>query len=117
MTDETIAEGLELGALATAIIAEAPDAILYTDKEGVIRFWNRGCERIFGYPAAEAINRSLDIIIPENLRERHWHGYDETMRTGQTKYGGGDLLAVPALRKDGTRLSIEFSIRQPCGSA
>ena len=110
MTNEAITEGLGLGALATAIITQAPDAILYTDQEGIIRFWNRGCERIFGYTADEAIGRSLDIIIPENLRERHWRGHAETMRTGQTKYGSGDLLAVPALRKDGTRLSIEFSI-------
>jgi hypothetical protein len=32
------------------------------------------------------------------------------MRTGTTRYGAGDLLSVPALRKDGTRLSVEFSI-------
>jgi PAS domain S-box-containing protein len=76
----------------------------------MIRFWNRGAERIFGFSEEEALERSLDIIIPKNLRKRHWDSYAETMRTGITRYGAGDVLAVPALRKDGTRVSIEFSI-------
>jgi PAS domain S-box-containing protein len=56
------------------------------------------------------MGKSLDIIIPENLRKRHWDGFTETVRTGKTRYGAGDVLAVPALRKDGVRISIEFSI-------
>jgi PAS domain S-box-containing protein len=96
--------------IAAGIVAGAPDAILYADKEGIIRFWNGGCERIFGFVRDEALGRSLDIIIPENLRERHKRGHAETMRTGHTKYGAGDLLSVPALRKDGARISVEFSI-------
>jgi PAS domain S-box-containing protein len=92
------------------IVAEAPDGVLYADQDGAIRFWNAGCRRIFGFTAQEAIGQSLDIIIPENLRARHWQGYSETMRSGQTRYGAGDLLAVPALCQDGRRISIEFSI-------
>jgi PAS domain S-box-containing protein len=76
----------------------------------VIRFWNGGAERIFGFGAAEAVGKSLDIIIPENLRARHWEGFNETMRTGNTRYGAGDILAVPARRQDGTRISIEFTV-------
>jgi PAS domain S-box-containing protein len=53
---------------------------------------------------------SLDLIMPENLRARHWTAYRETMRTGNTRYGDGEVLAVPALGKDGRRLSIEFTI-------
>jgi PAS domain S-box-containing protein len=89
---------------------EAPDAIVYADAAGMIAFWNKGAERIFGFSEAEAIGKSLDIIIPENLRKRHWDGFAQTVRTGKTRYGGGDLLAVPALRKDGARISIEFTI-------
>jgi PAS domain S-box-containing protein len=96
--------------IAARIIADAPDAILYCDREGMIRMWNGGCVRIFGYAAEEATGQSLDIIIPENLRDRHWRGFEVTMQTGQTRYGAGDLLSVPALRKDGTRISVEFSI-------
>jgi PAS domain S-box-containing protein len=89
---------------------EAPDAIVYADAEGVIRFWNLGAERLFGFSAAEALGRSLDIIIPEKLRERHWQGYRAVMASGKSRYGAGDLLAVPGLRKDGTRVSLEFTI-------
>src|SRR5690349_5133137 len=89
---------------------EAPDGVLYADGDGKISFWNAGCERIFGFTAQEALGQSLDIIIPPNLRGRHWAGYAETMRTGRSRYGAGDLLSVPATRKDGTRISVEFSI-------
>ena len=65
---------------------------------------------IFGFTEPEALGRPLDIIIPENLRDRHWHGYRATMRTGQSRYGDGQLLSVPAVRKDGTRISVEFTI-------
>jgi PAS domain S-box-containing protein len=89
---------------------EAPDAVVYADAKGVIGFWNKGAERIFGFSEAEALGKTLDIIIPENLRARHWTGYAATMQSGKTRYGAGDLLAVPALRQDGTRISVEFTI-------
>lgn len=97
-------------AFAERLLAGLPDAVVYADAAGTIRHWNAGAERIFGFAAAEAVGQSLDIIIPAALRERHWHGYHATMRTGQSRYGGGDLLSVPALRKDGTRISVEFTI-------
>ncbi len=91
-------------------LAAAPDAILYADREGVIGYWNGGCERVFGFTAAEAIGQSLDIIIPASLRTRHWDGFAATMRSGQSRYGAGELLSVPALTRDGSRISVEFSI-------
>lgn len=96
--------------LGAILFAAMPDALIAADKEGVIRVWNEGAERLFGFTPAEAIGQTLDIIIPERLRERHWTGYDETMRTGHTRYGAGDLLAVPATHKNGARLSVEFTI-------
>ena len=93
-----------------SLVEDAPDAIVYADVGGMIRFWNHGAERIFGYTEAEVLGRSLDVIIPEALRKRHWDAYAGTMRTGATRYGAGDVLAVPAVRKDGKRVSIEFSI-------
>jgi len=84
----------------------------------MIRFWNRGAERIFGHAADAAIGRSLDLIIPERLRQRHWDGYRHTMATGQSRYGEGDLLSVPALRQDGATISVEFTIaplKSPAG--
>jgi PAS domain S-box-containing protein len=92
------------------LVRAMPDAVIYADGERVIRFWNAGAERIFGFAEAEAVGSSLDIVIPENLRARHWAGFGETMRTGNSRYGAGDILAVPALRKDGTRISVEFTV-------
>jgi PAS domain S-box-containing protein len=91
------------------IVDFSQDGILFADREGTIRLWNTGAETIFGYSAREALGQSLDLIIPEKLRERHWEGYYRVMDTGETRYGN-ELLKVPALRKNGKRLSIEFSI-------
>ena len=95
---------------AERLVSGMSDAIVYADAEGVIRVWNLGAIRIFGFTEAEALGCSLDLIIPENLRERHWQGYGATMRTGQTRYGDGQILSVPAVRKDGKRVSVEFTI-------
>jgi PAS domain S-box-containing protein len=95
---------------ADRLVSGMADAFIYADAEGVIRLWNRGATRIFGFAEAEALGCSLDIVIPENLRERHWQGYRATMRTGQSRYGDGQILSVPAVRKDGTRVSVEFTI-------
>jgi PAS domain S-box-containing protein len=95
--------------LCRRIVEDAQDAIIVGDQDGNIRLWNAGAETIFGYRAEEVMGKLMDFIIPENLRGRHWEGYHRVMATGETKYGK-DTLAVPALRKDGTRLSIEFTI-------
>lgn len=95
---------------ARTLVDRMPDAIVFADAAGVIRRWNLGAERLFGFTATEALGQPLDIIIPAGLRDRHWHGFQETMRTGKTRYADGQILAVPASRKDGTRLSVEFTI-------
>ena len=91
------------------LIENTADAILVADRQGLIRYWNIGAERMFGYSAAEAVGQSLDLIIPENLRARHWQGYLRVMETGQTKYLT-ERLTSPGARKDGSRLSLEFSM-------
>ena len=91
------------------IIDQAPDAVLFSDRAGIIRLWNRGCELIFGFSAAEALGQSLDLIIPERLRGRHWEVYRRVMESGETHYGT-DLLSVPAQHRDGHQLSCAFSI-------
>ncbi len=87
----------------------ARDAVIFADAEGVIRVWNSGAETIFGYQATEALGQTLDLIIPERFQERHWEGYRKVMATGVTKYTD-DMLAVPAAKSDGTRISLEFTI-------
>lgn len=102
-----------------ALAATASDAIFAVNRDGAITFWNPGAERIFGYAAAEALGASLDLIIPENLRGRHNAGFAQAMLSETTRYGAGELLSVPARRKDGARLSVEFTVafvRNPSGA-
>lgn len=96
--------------VSAAVLSTHSDAIIAADHDGIIRFWNPGAERIFGFASNEAVGQSLDLIIPERLRQRHWDGYERTMRTGESRYGTGDVLAVPALRKDGATISVEFTV-------
>jgi PAS domain S-box-containing protein len=96
--------------LGEAVLSTRSDAIVAADRDGIIGFWNPGAERIFGFTGDEAIGHSLDLIIPERLRQRHWDGYRRTMKTGESRYGAGDVLAVPASRKDGATISVEFTI-------
>jgi PAS domain S-box-containing protein len=91
------------------IIENSQDAILFADRDGIIDLWNSGAEAIFGYKQEEVRGKSLDLIIPEKLRQRHWDGYQKVMKTGESRYGK-ELLKVPALRKDGTIISVEFTI-------
>ena len=95
--------------LCDRIVDGAQAGIIFADEGGIIRLWNSGAEAMFGYTAAEAVGQTMEIIIPEKHRARHDEGYTRVMQTGITKYGR-DALAVPALRKDGTRISIEFTI-------
>ena len=96
--------------VADAILAASADAVIATDREGVIRLWNPGAERIFGHRPDEAIGQSLDLIIPERLRPRHWEGFHQVMATGESRYGEGDLLSVPSMGKNGRRISVEFTV-------
>lgn len=96
--------------IAQALLTTLPDAVIYADREGAIRFWNAGAERIFGFSATEAVGESLDIIIPQRLRQRHWDGYHRMMASGQSSHAADALLAVPALSKSGETLSIQFTV-------
>lgn len=95
--------------LLKQLLYNSPDAILISDQEGIIHFWNSGAEQIFDYTAAEVEGQSLDLIIPEDLRGHHWEGYWRMMASGETKYKTG-LLSAPGVRKNGTSVLLELSI-------
>ena len=95
--------------LCRRIMTESRDAIIFADQDGRIRLWNAGAEAMFGYGAAEMEGQSLDRIIPEALRARHNEGFRRVMASGESRYAA-ELLAVPGLRKDGARISLEFTI-------
>jgi len=96
-------------AVATELLVEqAPDSMIFADLEGIIRAWNPASERIFGHAAADAIGQTLDIIIPESLREAHWQGYDRALAAGDTKYRG-QSLPTKSIKADGTHIYVELS--------
>ena len=90
-------------------VNETPDAIIYADAEGRVGFWNKGAERMFGFSAAEMTGKPLDCIVPALLRQRHRRVFARMVRM-RTHHGAKDVLAVPVLRKDGRRISVEFTI-------
>jgi PAS domain S-box-containing protein len=102
-------QGNELDpALFAEIVDQAPVSIILADREGVIRAWNRASESLFGFAAPEVLGRSLDVIIPERLREAHWNGYDRSLASGETKYAGR-VMTTRAVHKEGRKLYVDFS--------
>jgi len=106
--DDGLVETLSDRVLA-GVVDGAGDAVIVAGPDGTVRYWNAAAEAMFGHDAEAALGASLDLIIPERLRERHWEGFGETMRSGETKYGGA-TLSVPAVRADGARISVEFTV-------
>ncbi|MDE1182429.1 PAS domain-containing protein [Paraburkholderia sp.] len=100
---------METGIDYAQLVSAIGDAIVISDASGAITLWNPAAERMFGFTEAEALGKSLDLIIPERLRGRHWDGYQKTMASGQTRYGN-DVLRVPAIDSQGRSLSIAFTV-------
>jgi PAS domain S-box-containing protein len=91
-----------------SIVEQTTDAIIFADREGLIRIWNQGAESVFGFPAEEVLGKSLDVIIPEELRKRHWEGYGKAIADGKTRTGDR-VMATRALHKHGSRLYVDMS--------
>lgn len=100
------------------LLDQAPDAVVFAGTDGVIRYWNAAAERVFGFPAADAVGKGLDILIPESFRERHWAGYDRALAAGETKYAG-QSLPTRARKADGSEIYVElgFSIIKDAAGA
>jgi PAS domain S-box-containing protein len=90
------------------IVEQAPDAIIFADRQGMIRSWNHGAHELFGYPPDEAIGRSLDIIIPEHLRHAHWESFGNALASGHTKHGRR-ALKTRATHKAGHKLYVSLT--------
>jgi PAS domain S-box-containing protein len=98
----------EGGKLHRAIVEQAQEAIIFADRDGIIRLWNRGAEIVFGYAAAEAVGQSLDLIVPERFRKAHNEGFSKAIRTGVTR-NDGRVLTTRAQNKFGSRLYVDVS--------
>lgn len=94
--------------LCSAILEQSADAIIYADREGIIRLWNLAAERLFGFDAGQAVGQSLDLIIPERLRAPHWAGYHRAIAAGQTQHAGKPTL-TKALHSSGETRYVEMS--------
>ncbi|AYH43303.1 PAS domain S-box protein [Azoarcus sp. DN11] len=94
--------------LAERILDEMAEALVYADRAGIIRRWNRAAETMFGHPAAQALGQSLDLIIPENLRAAHWRGFEAAMKNGATRLHGTPTL-TRAQHRSGSRIYVEMS--------
>ena len=94
--------------LHASIVACMADAVIFSDRDGVVRVWNAAAERLFGFTAAEAIGQTMEVIIPERLRAAHWRGFEAAMATGQLRLSGRPTV-TRAVHKDGRRLYIEMS--------
>ena len=94
--------------LLTALVEQAPDAIIYCDLEGTIEIWNRAATALFGHGAAQAIGKSLDMIIPERFRAAHWAGFRRAVQSGMTKYHG-QVMTTRATHADGVKLYVDLS--------
>ncbi|WP_229413220.1 PAS domain S-box protein [Massilia alkalitolerans] len=94
-----------------SVVENAYDAYISLDEQGLVTAWNRQAEDTFGWPREEALGRSLDdLIIPEEYRERHRHGMQRFLAT-RFASAVDQRLELPALRRDGSALTVEVRIR------
>jgi PAS domain S-box-containing protein len=98
----------DLHDVARAIVDATSDAIIFADREGRIRLWNRGAALVFGYAVDEVIGQSLDLIIPERLRRAHWNAFDQSIATGRTKHTDR-VLTTRSMHKDGRTIYVDLS--------
>src|SRR5687768_17140896 len=92
---------------------QSPDAMIFADGEGIIRLWNARAAEMFGYAAAEAIGKSLDLIIPQHLRAAHWQGYRRAIAAGRTRSDARPML-TRGTHKDGSKLYVELAFGIVC---
>ena len=98
--------------IAEALLSGRADAIIAADRAGIIRFWNPGAERLLGYARQEALEQSLNLIIPERLRQRHWDGYNQVIQTGHSRYYAHDGLITSAFHHRRNRVQGQFARQQ-----
>ena len=94
--------------LATTLLEQMPDAVIFAGTDGVISVWNEAAERVFGHKAADAIGHDLNLIIPQQYQDAHWTGYDRALGDGDTKYKG-QALSTRALRADGETIYVDLA--------
>jgi len=99
-----------LSQLLPQLIERAGEGVIIASSDGTILEWNAGAARIFGWTREQALGENIDMLVPDNQKDRHWEGYDRVLASGETKFSGGELLVVSGLKSDGSRIGVEMSI-------
>lgn len=105
-------------AIEPLILEQMAEAVIYADPRGIIRGWNRAAERLFGHTAEQALGQSLDLIIPDSLRNAHWRGFDAAVKNRATHLAGRPTL-TRAVHRSGGRRYVEMSfalVLDPAGA-
>jgi PAS domain S-box-containing protein len=105
-----MSENAPVERLYDQLIAKAGEAVIIAGSDGTILEWNESATRIFGWSRQQAIGENIDMLIPDNQKDEHWEGYDKVLESGETKFRNGAVLSVSALKSDGSRLGVAFSI-------
>ncbi len=104
--------------LGELIVEQMSEAVVYSDRHGIIERWNSGAVATFGYEAAETLGQKLDLMIPEHLRPAHWRGFEAAIASGAMRLNGRPTL-TRGLHKSGKKLYVEMSfslVRDPAGN-
>lgn len=99
---------LTLESTAVHILRSMPEALIFCDLDGIIRVWNGGAEKVFGWSAAEAVGQSLDLIIPERMRRAHWDGFNQALERGGVKPGRTSMI-TRSLHKNVESIYVDMS--------
>ena len=105
-----MSEAQRVSALLEQLVANTGDAVIIAGNDGTILEWNAAATRIFGWTREQAVGENIDMMIPDNQKDQHWEGYDRVLGSGETKFGGGNLLNVSGLKADGSRVGVAMSI-------
>src|SRR5262249_2100491 len=95
----------EMRARLAAIVESSEDAILSKDLDGIILTWNRGAERMYGYPAAEVVGRPFSLLVPPE-QGGEVSAILEKLRRGERR----EDYETVRLRKDGTRIEVALNM-------
>ncbi|HUT98265.1 MAG TPA: PAS domain S-box protein [bacterium] len=93
-----------------SVVENARDAIVTIDDEGLISFWNRAAEMMFGYTEDEIVGRSLTQIIPNRFQNGFKEGI-QGLKTTKATLLSGQHRPVSAMHKDGHEFSVEISVK------
>ena len=84
-------------------------ATLSIDTSGIILTWSREAEAMLGYTAAEALGRSIELIMPEHLRARHHAGFSRFVQTGVSTLP--EVTSSPMIQKSGETIRPLISVK------